>query len=189
MEIFKKMVLGINLGNTFECCGSWIKGSGVSDYETAWGSPVITKEMIQGYKRCGFDSLRIPVSWSNMMGENYTIYPDYLARVKEVVQWALDADMYVIVNIHWDGGWFKGFGQDDKREEAFVKYERIWNQLTEAFRDFGERLVLESLNEEGGWESIWNMHSNEGDRKKSYDILNDINQRFVNIVRASGGNN
>lgn len=189
MEFVQKMKLGINLGNTFECCGSWIDGSSVTNYETAWSSPVITREMIQGYKNCGFDSLRIPVSWSNMMGENYTINPDYLARVREVTDWALDAGMYVIVNIHWDNGWFKGFGQDDKRDEAFVKYEKVWTQLTEAFREYDERLVLESLNEEGGWESIWNMHSNEGDKEKSYNILNDINQRFVNIVRSSGGNN
>ena len=189
MDIFRKMGSGINLGNTFESCGSWINGTSVSDYETAWGSPIITREMIQGYKRCGFDSLRIPVSWSNLMGDNYTIDPGLLARVREVTDWALDAGLNVVVNIHWDGGWFKGFGQDDKRDEAFVKYEKVWTQLTEAFRDYDDRLVLESLNEEGGWESIWNMHSNEGDKKKSYDILNDMNQRFVNIVRSSGGNN
>lgn len=189
MEIFRKMKLGINLGNTFECCGSWIEASEVTSYETAWGSPVITREMIQGYKKCGFDSLRIPVSWSNLMGDDHTIDPGYLARVREVTEWALDAGMYVIVNIHWDSGWFKNFAADDKRDEAFVKYERIWAQLSEAFRDYDERLVLESLNEEGGWQSLWNMHNNEGDKEKSYGILNDINQRFVNIVRGSGGNN
>ncbi|MCH5194532.1 MAG: glycoside hydrolase family 5 protein [Oscillospiraceae bacterium] len=189
MDFIRKMGLGINLGNTFESCGSWIEASDVSGYETAWGSPVITLEAVQGYKKCGFDSLRIPVSWSNLMGDNYTIDPGYLARVREVTEWALDADMYVIVNIHWDNGWFKWFGQDDKRDEAFVKYERVWTQLSEAFREYGDKLILESLNEEGGWQSLWNMHNGEGDKEKSYGILNDMNQRFVNIVRGSGGNN
>ena len=189
MEIIRKMKLGINLGNTFECCGSWIDNSSVSKYETSWGSPIITREMIQGYKECGFDSLRIPVAWSNMMGDNYTINPGYLARVREVVDWALDSGLYVIVNIHWDNGWFKNFSKDDKRDEAFVKYKRVWTQLAEAFRDCGDKLIFESLNEEGGWESIWNMYSKKGDKEKSYSILNDINRRFVDIVRSSGGNN
>lgn len=145
--------------------------------------------MIKGYADSGFGTLRIPVAWSNMMGKNYEINPDYLARVKTVVEWALDSDLYVIMNIHWDGGWFDRFADDDKRDNAFAKYESIWTQLCEAFGDYGDRLIFESLNEEGGWEKIWNRYSGEGDKEKSYGILNDMNQRFVNIVRASGGNN
>lgn len=189
MEIVREMGLGINLGNTFESCGDWISNTSVTNYETAWGSPVITKEMIQGYADCGFGVLRVPVAWSNMMAEDYTINPTYLARVKQVVDWALSTDMYVILNIHWDGGWFEGFADDDKREECFKKYESVWKQLTKAFKDYGDKLMFESLNEEGGWDSIWNRYSNQGDKEKSYGILNDMNQRFVNIVRNSGGNN
>lgn len=190
MELVQDMGLGINLGNTFESCGSWISDSSVTNYETGWGSPVVTQEMIQGYKDCGFGVLRVPVAWSNMMAEDYTIHPTYLARVKQVVDWALNADLYVILNIHWDGGWFEGFADDGKREECFKKYESVWKQLTAAFNnDYGDKLMFESLNEEGGWEKIWNRYSNEGDKEKSYGILNDMNQRFVNIVRGSGGNN
>lgn len=190
MEVVREMGLGINLGNTFESAGDWIAKTGVTSYETAWGSPVITKEMIQGYADSGFGVLRIPVAWSNMMAEDYTIDPTYLARVKQVVNWTLDTDMYVILNIHWDGGWFEGFGKDNKREECFKKYESIWTQLSTAFNDeYGDKLMFESLNEEGGWDEIWNRYSNEGDKEKSYGILNDMNQRFVNIVRNSGGNN
>ncbi|MCH5348388.1 MAG: glycoside hydrolase family 5 protein [Oscillospiraceae bacterium] len=189
MEIVREMELGINLGNTFESCGSWINNSSVKNYETGWGSPVITQEMIQGYKDCGFSSLRVPVAWSNMMGDNYTINADYLARVKEVVEWALDSDLYVIMNIHWDGGWFEDFGKDDKKDEAFVKYERVWTQLTEAFKDYDDKLIFESLNEEGVWDDVWNRYSNAGDKEKAYGLLNDINQKFVDIVRGSGGNN
>lgn len=189
MEIVQDMGLGINLGNTFESCGDWISPSSVTNYETGWGSPVVTKELIQGYKDCGFGVLRVPVAWSNMMGENYVINPDYLARVKEVVDWALDSDLYVILNIHWDGGWFADFADDGKRDECFKKYESVWTQLTKAFGQYGDKLMFESLNEEGGWESIWNRYSNQGDKEKSYGILNDMNQRFVDIVRGSGGNN
>lgn len=190
MELVQDMGLGINLGNTFESSGSWINNSSVTNYETAWGSPVITKEMIQGYADCGFGVLRIPVAWSNKMAADYTIDPTYLARVQQVVNWALDTDMYVILNIHWDGGWFSDFASDKKRDECFKKYESIWTQLTTAFNDdYGDKLMFESLNEEGGWDEIWNRYSHEGDKEKSYGILNDMNQRFVNIVRNSGGNN
>ncbi|MBR4096726.1 MAG: glycoside hydrolase family 5 protein [Oscillospiraceae bacterium] len=190
MELVNEMGVGINLGNTFESAGSWISPTGVTAYEQAWGSPIITREMITGYAECGFGVLRIPVAWSNMMGEDYTINATYLARVKQVVGWALEEDMYVILNIHWDGGWWTDFANDDKKAECMYKYERIWTQLTEAFNnDYGDKLMFESLNEEGGWESIWNRYSNQGDKEKSFNLLNEINQKFVDIVRASGGNN
>lgn len=187
MEVVQDMGLGINLGNTMESSGMYL--ASVQGYETGWGSPVVTKEMIQGYKDSGFGVLRIPVAWSNMMQRDYTIHPDYLARVKQIVDWALESDLYVIMNIHWDGGWFEGFGKDDKRDGCFEKYESIWTQLTEAFKDYGDKLMFESLNEEGGWDEVWNRYSGEGDKEKSYGILNDMNQRFVDIVRGSGGNN
>ena len=186
MEIVQDMGIGINLGNTFESMG---QGNVVRNYETGWGSPVITQEMIQGYADCGFGVLRVPVAWSNMMSGNYDISPDYMARVTEVVGWALDSGMYVILNIHWDGGWFSRFANEEDRDECFYKYERIWTQLCEQYKNYSDRLMFESLNEEGGWEEIWNRYSNEGDKELSYSVLNDINQRFVNIVRKSGGNN
>lgn len=186
-ELIEDMGLGINLGNTFESCGNWINKSSVTNYETAWGSPVITEQMIKGYKDCGFGVMRLPVAWSNMMDkETYTISPDYIARVKEVLNWALDSDLYVILNIHYDNGWFSDFADDKKRDECFKKYEAIWKQLCEEFGDYGDHLMFESLNEEGGWEELWNRYSNEGDKEKSYSILNEINQKFVDIVRASG---
>lgn len=187
-DIVKDMGLGINLGNTFESSG--IRVSSVQEYETAWGSPVITKEMIQGYKDAGFDSLRIPVAWSNMMqARTYEISSEYIDRVKEVVEWALDSDLYVIMNIHWDGGWFSDFADDSQRERCFKKYETIWTQLSAEFGEYGDKLIFESLNEEGGWEDIWNRYTGQGDKEKSFGILNDINQKFVDIVRGSGGNN
>lgn len=186
MELVKEMGVGINLGNTFESMGS---GASVQNYETAWGSPVITREMIQGYADCGFGVLRVPVAWTNMMTGNYDISPEYLARVKQIVDWALDSGMYVILNIHWDGGWFSKFAEDEHKDECMYKYSRIWEQLTKEFKNYGDKLMFESLNEEGGWETIWNRYSNEGDKEKSYSLLNEINQAFVDIVRESGGNN
>ena len=188
MQLVHDMGQGINLGNTLEACGDWISSSiGVQAYETAWGSPVITREAIQGYASLGFGVLRIPVAWSNLMEEDYTISQELMDRVKQIVDWTLDSGMYAIVNIHWDGGWFEKFPTE--YDECMKKYTRVWEQLCEAFKDYGDKLMFESLNEEGGWESVWNRYSGAGDKAKSFGILNDMNQQFVNIVRASGGNN
>ncbi len=188
MELVRDMGIGINLGNTYEACGDWISGDSVESYETAWGSPVITQAMIQGYADEGFGVLRIPVAWSNMMGENYTISPEYLEAVREVVDWALEADLYVILNIHWDGGWWENFPTD--KDNCMKKYTRIWEQLCDAFKSYDDHLMFESLNEEGGWSSLWNRYGGSPSGKaESFGLLNEINQTFVDIVRASGGNN
>ncbi len=186
-ELVRDMGIGINLGNTFEACGDWINGTSVTSYETAWGSPVITQEMIQGYANEGFGVLRVPVAWSNMMGEDYEIHPDYLARVKEVVDWALESGMYVIMNIHWDGGWWEKFPTD--KENCMEKYTAIWTQLCEEFKDYNDYLMFESLNEEGCWNDVWNRWGGNEGKEDAYGLLNEINQTFVDLVRDSGGNN
>ena len=187
-EVVADMGLGINLGNTMESCG--VSGDTVTAFETGWGSPVITRETIQGYADSGFGVLRIPVAWSNMMdfGNNFEINADYMARVKELTEWALDSGMYAIVNIHYDSGWWKNF--PEKKEWCMNRYTRVWEQISESFKDFNHKLMFESLNEEGGWDSVWNRYSGSEDGKAdSFGLLNEINQKFVDIVRASGGNN
>lgn len=192
MDIIEDMGIGINLGNTFESSGQWIDdwGDGTPNaYETAWGSPTVTKELIQGYANEGFGVVRVPVAWSNMMSDdgNYTIHPDYIARVKEVIGWALDADLYVIMNLHWDGGWLEEIPTN--YDECMKKYSAIWTQLSDEFRDYGDYLMFESQNEELGWSSVWNQWGGTTGKDVSYGYVNAINQEFVDIVRSSGGNN
>jgi len=191
-QAVKDMGLGINLGNTFESNGDWINGTTVNAYETAWGSPTITKAMIDGYANNGFKTVRIPVAWSNLMtgnnaGGTYTISTDLLNRIEEVVDWVLADNMYAIVNIHHDGGWWTKFSTDSA--ECMKKYIRIWEQITAKFKDKSGYLVFESLNEEGKWQDVWNMYDGSGNKARAYGLLNAINQKFVDIVRASGGNN
>jgi endoglucanase len=189
MALVREMGVGINLGNTMESTGSWIDSSSVTNYETGWGSPVITQAMIQGYANEGFGVLRIPVAWSNMMGDNYTINSSYMARVKEIADWALDSGMYVIINLHWDGGWFENF--PTQKDTWMYKYERIWTQVSATFKDYGDYLMFESFNEEGNWPSLWNIYSqtSSSGKEQAYALINEINQKFVDTVRASGGNN
>ncbi len=186
MEVTREMGVGINLGNTFEAVAGF-SSDDPSEYEVSWGSPIITKELIEGYADEGFGVLRIPVAWSNMMEDDYTIGAAYMKRVKEVVEWTLQSGMYAILNIHWDGGWWEKF--PTKTEECMYRYERFWTQISDEFKDYNDYLMFESLNEEAGWEEMWNRYSGEGDKAASYDLVNEINQKFVDIVRASGGKN
>ncbi len=187
-EIVADMGLGINLGNTFEACGDWIDDSDISNYEVAWGSPVVTEELVAGYAKSGFSSVRIPVAWSNLIEDDYTINPDLMKRVKQITDYVVKNDMYAVVNIHWDNGWFEKFSTE--YDECLLKYTTIWTQITENFKNYGDKVIFESLNEEGVYEDIWNRYSGSDDGKaEAYGILNSINQEFVNLVRNSGGNN
>ncbi len=182
MQVVKEMGLGINLGNTYESCGDWITqwGDGSAEsFETAWGSPVITQPMIQGYADEGFGVLRIPVAWSNIMDADYTIDEKYITAVKEVVDWTLDTGMYAIINLHWDAGWVNDFPSNET--ESMKKYTAIWTQLCDEFKEYNDYLMFESQNEELGWNTI--------SESESYALANRINQTFVDIVRNSGGNN
>ncbi len=190
MDLVREMGIGINLGNTMESCGDWIAkwGDGtVASYETAWGSPVITQEMIEGYARAGFGVLRIPVAWSNMMGDNYTIKKPYIERVQELVDWTLEAGMYAIINIHYDGGWVNKFPEE--KEECMKHFIRFWEQISENFKHYGDHLMFESQNEELGWSSMYNPWGGPSDKEGSFALANEINQTFVDVVRKSGGNN
>lgn len=191
-EIVNDMGIGINLGNTFEA--TYDKDGTVTGFETGWGSVEITKDIIDGYAAEGFKTLRIPVAWSNMMEEDYTIAPEYIARVKQVTQWAVDADLYVIVNEHWDSGWINYYPEN--KEEVMKHYRAIWTQVSDAFEDFDDHLILESQNEElGAWlvgkdEWLWNRWGSDTTNKQdAYDYALEFNQAFVDIVRSSGGNN
>lgn len=130
LEVSKLMGNGINLGNTMEACNRPDLGitAEVSTYETYWGMPVTTQEIVDNMKAAGFDTLRIPVAWAeNTMdytNGDYTIRKDYLDRVEEIVNYALNNDMYVVVNDHWDGGWWAMFGsaKQETRDEAMKLY-------------------------------------------------------------------
>jgi len=199
MELIHQMGLGINLGNTFEATGrdqtndmnstsSWISST-IEAHEVAWGSPRITRAIIQGYKDAGFDTLRIPVAWSNVMDmKTYTINPNLLSRVHEIVDWTLEAGMYAVINLHWDGGWIENFPA--KYSECMKRYVKIWQQVAERFKSYDDFLLFESQNEELGFNSVWNPWSGTTvGKSRAYEIVNNINQNFVNTIRASGGNN
>lgn len=194
MNIARSMGNGIDLGNTMEAYGRNSLGTSadVSAYETLWGMPVTTKESIQGMKAAGFDCLRVPVAWTNMMNYesgDYTINPALLDRVGQIVTWAMDADMYVIIDDHWDGGWWGMFGQSDPtiRAKAMDMYTSMWTQIGTYFKNYSHKLIFESGNEELGsrLNDAINGVSGTLTEDECYETTNKINQTFVDTIRST----
>lgn len=186
IELVKEMSVGWNLGNTFDSSKENFTGDEtVESWETAWGQPVTTKAMIDSVKAQGFNVLRLPVTWTGKFGEapDYTIREDWLARVKEVVDWAIEDDMFVILNMHHEE-W--NMPTDENAAPAEEMTRKLWAQIAEYFKDYNEKLIFEGMNEPRlkGTPIEWT-----GGDAASRAVINQWNAAFVETVRASGGNN
>lgn len=180
MDLVADMKIGWNLGNTLDATG------GIAlDSERSWGNPTTTEEMIDAVLDAGFNVIRIPVTWYNHCGDgpDYQIHEIWLNRVQEVVDYAYDKGAYVIINMHHED-WH--FPSEDNKEAAAEKLEAIWTQIATRFRDYDEHLIFEGLNEPRkiGTNVEWNGGDMEG-----REVVNYLEQVFVDAVRATGGNN
>jgi len=168
VQLAAKMKLGWNIGNTLEATGG----------ETAWGNPKVTKALIDMVKANGFNAIRIPCSWNqNANPTTAQINATWLARVKEVVQYCVDSDMYVIVNIHWDGGWLENNVTADKKDAVNAKQKAFWEQIATSLRDFDEHVLFASANEPAVEDAA------------QMAVLASYHQTFVDAVRSTGGKN
>lgn len=186
MELISEMKTGWNLGNTLDSTITNPTGSETpSDWETAWGQPVTTKAMIDSVKSQGFNVLRVPVTWEGKFGEapDYTINADWLARVKEVVDYGIDNDMFVILNMHHEE-WHMPTADNEESAEKILR--ALWAQIADYFKGYDEKLIFEGMNEPRlkGTAMEWN-----GGNQEAREVINQLNAAFVETVRASGGNN
>ena len=180
-EIVGDIRVGWNLGNTLD---SYNTGKSGLSTETGWGNLKTTEKMIVGVKDAGFNAIRIPVTWDEHM-DGDTIQAEWLARVREVVDYAYNNDMYVILNMHHDDYiWFDP--NDSEYAGDSAKLVKIWQQIAAEFRDYGDRLLFEGMNEPRtvGSSAEWS-----GGTAAERKIVNKYEQDFVDTVRASGGNN
>lgn len=200
-EAADKMDLGINLGNTMEAyyatdCEKvsykWMNTVGDNtpkDYETFWGAVETNQEVIDGMKDSGFNTVRIPVFWGNMMENDgsYTINKDYIERVGEIVDYCNKADMYTVINIHH-------FDEFIIRRNSLEDCEKIffdlWTQIAEYFKDYPYTVIFEGYNEYlGGNQFDESGNLVELSKSDGYEMTNSLNQTFVDAVRATGGKN
>lgn len=190
MAFLKKMGVGWNLGNTFDAeKGDWNRSADEMTVESSWVGVKTTEAMIAAIHDAGFSTIRIPVSWHDHVDADYNISERWLNRVQEVVDWAYGRGMYVILNIHHDESQF--LPTDAHYDESARYIGAIWTQLAERFRDYDERLIMESMNEPRilGHANEWWFNSASSDCVNAAKCINRLNQLFVDTVRASGGEN
>ena len=186
-EITEAMQLGWNLGNTLD---SYNKNLQTMDLtaETSWGNPLTTQEMIDAVKAKGFSTVRVPVTWYQHVDKDngYKINEKWLARVKEIVDYCYNADMYVILNMHHEEGWQNSatLGSDYNRIKPFVT--SVWSQISETFKDYDQHLVFETMNEP---RAIETDHEWWGPTQEECDVINNLNADILGVIRKSGGNN
>jgi endoglucanase len=172
VQLTQKMGAGWNLGNTLDAIGG----------ETAWGNPRVTQAFINSVKAAGFKTIRIPVAWSQFSdADNFVIKAAWMSRVEEVVNYALQADMYVVMNEHWDGGWM----QPTAAKQVYVnnRLKIMWTQIATRFQNYDDRLIFAGTNEvmvDGDYGTP---------TAEYYTVQNSFNQTFVDAVRATGGKN
>lgn len=182
-DIVNDIIVGWNLGNSLDSYNNNVTGL---DTETCWGNPKITKELIDMVKEAGFNAVRVPVTWYNHMDPKTNKIDDaWMDRVEEVVNYVLDNDMYCIINVHHDTGekgWLRASSKDyDTKKE---KFKAIWEQIADRFGDYEDKLMFEGFNEILDDGNHW---SNPG--LEAVKITNELNQLFVDTVRASGKEN
>lgn len=185
LELVKDMKIGWSLGNTLDGGGKSSKGSSPETIERAWGNPVTTKEMIDEIKNAGFNVLRIPTTWDWSTGDapDYKISDEWLARVKEVVDYGMANDMYVILNIHHET-WH--YPTEDNYEAASDRLKKVWTQIGNYFENYDEHLIFEGLNEPRviGSDEEW-----AGGSDATREVVNKLDADFVSTIRSLGGNN
>lgn len=168
-QLAAKLKIGWNIGNTLEAIGG----------ETAWGNPKVTEDLIKLVKQNGFNAIRIPCSWFQYMENSSTakIKGAWLERVKQVIQYCVQNDVYVLLNIHWDGGWLEKNCTVAKQEEVNAMQKAYWEQIATYMRDFDEHLILASANEP------------DVQNAAQMAVLKSYHQTFINAVRSTGGKN
>ncbi len=178
-DLLDKMTIGWNLGNALDSWG----GSGVG-CETSWGNPKTTKAMIDAVKKAGFNTVRIPTSWGKHIDQDGKVDKEWMDRVQEVVDYAYDNNMYVILNAHHDNDWIKLTEKDEK--EVTKRYKNLWKDIAERFKDYDEKLIFEGRNEPRteGSAKEWS-----GGTAAEWEILNNMYEVFVDTVRGAGGYN
>ena len=189
-ELVSFIGTGWNLGNTLDAIG----GGNSPSSETSWGNPKTTKAMIDAVKAQGFSAVRVPVSWGNhTTGDNFTIDSKWLARVKEVVDYCIDNDMYVILNIHHDTSTQYYYPSSEYKERSVKFVNSIWTQVAKYFKDYDQKLIFETLNEPrlAGTGDEWWFDVNYPNNavRDSISAINALNQTAVDAIRAAGGKN
>ncbi|MCQ2591462.1 MAG: cellulase family glycosylhydrolase [Treponema sp.] len=208
VDFTKDLIVGWNLGNAFDASnnGDWAYSTGLGmEYNWLPHKQPTSRKLIKAVKAAGFNTIRIPVSWHNHMSKtdaNYKIDSKWMNRVKEVVDWAIAEDMYVIINIHHDnqsesdiksnpGFCISTDASIQKESKAYI--QKVWEQIADTFNDdYNEKLIFELLNEPRcvGTDMEWGFWGGNAGKAKTYcDVITAYEQVALDTIRASEGFN
>lgn len=201
-ELIENLKVGYNLGNTLDAnpwdpTYTWWDPAKktIADWETSWGQPLTTQEIIDYIASKGFNIIRVPVTWYPHMDANDNVSEEWMARVEQVVKYVLNAGCYCILNIQHDNGAANGrtdggawlYADINDYPALTVRYQKLWLQIAERFKNYDEKLIFESFNEILNKNYSWTAPSSTDDG--AYQAINKLQQDFVNVVRGTGGNN
>jgi endoglucanase len=185
IDIMKNIKVGWNLGNSLDATG----GSGLTS-ETSWGNPKTTQRLIDSVKAAGFNAIRVPVSWGTHTSNNgtytYAVDAQWMARVKEVVDYCYNRGMYVIINLHHDDSYF--FPSSDKLNNSTLYVKEMWTQIAHEFANYDQHLIFETLNEPRlvgdtyEWWFVKNYPSSQV--SDAISCINSLNQTAVSAIRS-----
>ncbi len=189
-EVTRRMIVGWNLGNTLDSIGSNIGfDSAPAKSVTAWGNIEPNKELFETVKAAGFNTVRIPTTWyqhvkyDNATGK-YIISEDWLAYVKQTVDYAYELNMFVILNVHHEDTWVNvpAFN-DEAYDKASKMLHDIWSAVAETFAEYDQHLIFEGMNEprEVGSSTEWS-----GGTPAAQKYINRLNAVFIEAVRSQG---
>lgn len=193
-KLVSNIRVGWNLGYSLEACISDLDGNTLPDAtpptgkvpdETLWGNPPASEQLFKALVDNGVNAVRLPITWRGHVDRDFNIDEDWLNRVKQVVDYAINCGMYVIITVYHDGASDTDYGawirEAPLEYDTTIKhYTHLWEQIADKFRTYNDRLLYESMNEV----EFYGTHADE-----AYDLLNKLNQSFVDTVRSTGGNN
>ena len=176
IQVVDDMGFGWNLGGSFDCYNTSIKINNPNEQIMLWKNPIPTKKLITSIKKYGFKTIRLPVTWLHFMDKDGKVDNIWMNRVKEAVDWIVNSKMYCILNIYNDGLPGNWLSEGIKSKD---KYITLWTQISREFKDYGEYLIFESMDQ-----VRYKINGND-----DYVTLFNLNQAFVDTVRNSGGKN
>ena len=197
-DAVKNMGVGWNLGNTLDAWANTTFNT-PEEQETYWKQPVTKPELMKMMKEAGFGAIRVPVTWFPWTDAEGNVKAEWMKRVREVVDYVIDQGMYCILNVHHDTGqgdqrWL--IANEDVYDQTKSRYENLWKHIAEEFKDYDQKLLFESYNEMLDIDKSWCYASfatknkyDEAKAKNAYNAINKYAQSFVDVVRATGGNN
>jgi endoglucanase len=196
-KLMVEMGFGWNLGNSFDAHNG--RGNEGLSSETSWGNPTVTNAMIDKLVAKGFKTIRIPVTWHNhLIDQSYTIDPQWMKRVKTVVDYCIKKGLIVILNVHHDNSDYgvsygKGYyPRSNQMSESKRFLANVWTQITLAFNNgYDHRLIFELLNEPRliGDGHEWWYQPGDSSSEECVKVINEYNYLIHYIIRNSGGNN